>query len=76
MTIYKDDLGSKFMKRHIEAVFLVSLLSMVTVPGAKAAGNYGPGVTDTEIKLGNTSPITVRSPVSRPQRKPNSPISR
>ncbi len=62
MTIYKDDLGSKFMKRHIEAVFLVSLLSMVTVPGAKAAGNYGPGVTDTEIKLGNTTPYS--GPVS------------
>ena len=32
-------------------------LALAAVP-ARAAANYGPGVTDTEIKIGNTSPYS------------------
>jgi branched-chain amino acid transport system substrate-binding protein len=34
-----------------------SALAAVALP-ARAAGQYGPGVTDTEIKIGNTSPYS------------------
>lgn len=39
------------------AVALV-LSAMVMAPGVQAAKNYGPGVTDTEIKIGNTTPYS------------------
>jgi branched-chain amino acid transport system substrate-binding protein len=40
---------------------------LVTAPSARAAKQYGPGVTDTEIKIGNTGPysgpLSTASPV-------------
>ena len=42
--------------------FLLSLALLFTVTSAAADKKYGPGVTDTEIKIGNTAPYS--GPVS------------
>ena len=41
---------------------------------ARAAKKYGPGVTDTEIKIGNTGPY--RGPLAPRSRCRRKPISR
>jgi len=40
---------------------------------AYAAGQYGPGASDAEIKLGNTMPYS--GPAMAPSARPKSPIS-
>lgn len=40
----------------IRSIPMAALMSCATV--AQAASNYGPGVTDTEIKIGNTNPYS------------------
>lgn len=44
--------------KHIGMAVAVALSAVIMAPGAQAAKNYGPGVTDTEIKIGNTTPYS------------------
>mgnify|MGYP002875808421 CR=1 FL=1 len=44
----------RMIGRHSAAIFVAAALSA----GSAAAANYGPGVTDTEIKLGSTNPFS------------------
>jgi len=47
------------LNKHLGIMLASALLTaMVMAPGARAAKNYGPGVSDTEIKLGNTTPYS------------------
>jgi len=56
------------MKRFVIAFAIVALSAFVAGP-AGAAGNYDPGASDTEIKLGTTwafsGPVSSTSPVER-----------
>ncbi len=45
-------------RRLVTALGLALILLGVTAPGAIAQKNYAPGVTDTEIKLGQTMPYS------------------
>jgi hypothetical protein len=48
------------MKRITRRSILAAAPAVVALPAvpARAAKNYGPGVTDTEIKIGNTAPYS------------------
>ena len=43
---------------------------------AVAAGQYGPGVTDTEIKIGNTNAYSARLRLTGPSASPRPPTLR
>src|SRR5258706_15719095 len=43
---------------HTVRVFVALVLASISVPVCHAEKNYGPGVTDTEIKIGQTMPYS------------------
>jgi ABC-type branched-subunit amino acid transport system substrate-binding protein len=57
------------MKNLTRRAILAAAAAGVPFLGARAAGKYGPGVTDTEIKLGNTGPysgpLSTASPIPK-----------
>lgn len=46
------------MNKHIGMAMALALSALFIAPGAQAAKDYGPGVSDTEIKIGNTTPYS------------------
>ena len=48
----------RMIGRHAAAIALAAAL----VAGPAAAASYGPGVSDTEIKLGSTNPWSCLNP--------------
>src|SRR5271167_2211976 len=57
------------MKNLTRRAILAAAAAGVPFLGARAAGKYGPGVTDTEIKIGNTGPysgpLSTASPIPK-----------
>src|SRR5262245_959371 len=55
-------LGCSFAGRSCSyraaSAMLLAILGALTVPASAAEKNYGPGVSDTEIKIGNTMPYS------------------
>lgn len=45
------------MRSLTRRTILAAAPAALSFTGARAAGQYGPGVTDTEIKLGNTGAL-------------------
>jgi branched-chain amino acid transport system substrate-binding protein len=43
---------------HVFALAAASVVAIVLCPSASAEKKYGPGVTDTEIKIGNIAPYS------------------
>jgi ABC-type branched-subunit amino acid transport system substrate-binding protein len=57
------------MKNLTRRAVLATAPTAIPFLGARAAGQYGPGVTDTEIKIGNTGPysgpLSTASPIPK-----------
>ena len=45
------------MQRSVQVGLSAAIIAFASAP-AFPAGQYGPGVTDTEIKIGNTMPYS------------------